>query len=98
MPLNVNKLGGIEPVAAVFGNGGVGVGPQTSFAVYVHPGGTGLTETVPVKDADVAVIFDAVGAVIVSVRLLRSPRQLVGGHGSSTLTFALLGGILNSQS
>jgi len=97
VPLNVNGLGGIVPVANVFGNGGVGDGPQTSFAVYVHPGVIGVTETVPPKFAEVAGIFDTVGPVIVSFPLLRSSLQLVAGGGASlisTWTSRGLAGIL----
>jgi len=81
VPVKFKGLGGIEPAADVFGNGGVGTGPQTSFAVYVHPGRIDATETLPVKFAEVAVIPDAIGAVIVSCPLLISSSQLVFGDG-----------------
>jgi len=41
----------------------------------------GATATVPAKFADVAVIFDGVGPVIVSFPLVRSSWQLVAGGG-----------------
>ena len=101
VPLKVKGLGGgIVPVANVFGNGGTGAGPQTSFAVYVQPGGIGDTAILPLKFAEVAVIFDAVGPVIVSFPLLRSSLQLVAGGGApviSTWTSRGLAGMLKVQ-